>query len=77
MTVQAHFYALCLLVSFKVRASVKVLAVEEELAASLLLAFKVAVVMGQGLLVIKQALALEVQLMAIKVMVFMQEEAAE
>jgi hypothetical protein len=46
MTAQAHFYALCLLVSFKVRASVMVLVVEEALAVSLLLAFKVAVVMG-------------------------------
>ena len=76
MTAQAHFYALCLLVSFKVRASVKVLVVEEALAVSLLLAFKVAVVMGQGLLVIKLVLASEVQLKAIKVVVFMQEQAA-
>jgi hypothetical protein len=46
MTDLGRFYALCLLVSFKVRASMKVLVVVEELAASLLLAFKVAVVMG-------------------------------
>jgi hypothetical protein len=46
MTAQARFYALCLLVLFMVRAFVKVPEVKEALAVSLLLAFKVAVVMG-------------------------------